>query len=77
LYEGHPAVIEEGPNGFAFVEFVDGTWQKKFFFALKLREKMGRIEKSFQVVPSGEKLHLFLRFGSGWEIWQLARPSSA
>jgi len=63
LYEGHPAVIEEGPNGFAFVEFVDGTWQKKFSFTLKLREKMGRIEKSFQVVPSGEKLHLFLKFG--------------
>jgi uncharacterized RDD family membrane protein YckC len=63
LYEGHPAAIEEGPNGFAFVEFVGGAWQKKLFFTLKLREKMGRIEKSFQVVPGGEKLHLFRRFG--------------
>ncbi len=63
LYEGQPAVIEEGPNGFAFVEFVDGAWQRKSFFTLKLREKMGPIEKSFQVVPISEKLHLFLKFG--------------
>ncbi len=28
LYEGQPAVIEEGPNGFAFVVFVDGTWER-------------------------------------------------
>jgi uncharacterized RDD family membrane protein YckC len=63
LYEGHPAVIEEGPKGFAFVVFVDGTWQRKFFFTLKHREKLGRIQDSLQAVSRDEKLHLFLKFG--------------
>jgi uncharacterized RDD family membrane protein YckC len=63
LYEGHPAVIEEGPNGFAFVVFVDGTWQRKVSFTLKLRERLGRIQDSFQVVSRDERLHLLLKFG--------------
>ena len=63
LYESHPAVIEEGPNGFALVVFVDGTWQRKVSFTLKLREKLGRIQDSLQVVSRDEKLHLFLKFG--------------
>jgi uncharacterized RDD family membrane protein YckC len=63
LYEGHPAVIEEGPNGFAFVVFIDGAWQRKAFFTLKLQERFGRIQDSFQVVWGDEKLHVFLKFG--------------
>jgi uncharacterized RDD family membrane protein YckC len=63
LYKGHPAVIEEGPNGFAFVVFVDGAWQRKAPFTLKLRERLGRIQDSFQVVSRDDKLHLFLKFG--------------
>jgi uncharacterized RDD family membrane protein YckC len=63
IYEGHPAVIEEGPNGFAFVVFVDGTWQRRASFTLKLRERLGRIQDSFQVVSRDEKLYLFLKFG--------------
>jgi uncharacterized RDD family membrane protein YckC len=63
LYESHPAVIEEGPNGFALVVFVDGTWQRKVSFTLKLQERLGRIQDSFQVVSRDEKLHLFLKFG--------------
>jgi uncharacterized RDD family membrane protein YckC len=63
LYEGHPAVIEEGPNGFAFVVFVDGAWQRKAFFTLKLQERLGHIQDSFQGVSRDEKLYLFLKFG--------------
>jgi uncharacterized RDD family membrane protein YckC len=63
LYEGHPAVIEEGPNGFAFVVWVDGTWQRRASFTLKLQERLGRIQDSFQVVSRDEKLQLFLKFG--------------
>jgi uncharacterized RDD family membrane protein YckC len=63
LYEGHPAVIEDGPNGFAFVVWVDGTWQRRASFTLKLQERLGRIQDSFQVVSRDEKLHLFLKFG--------------
>jgi uncharacterized RDD family membrane protein YckC len=63
LYEGYPAVIEEGPNGFAFVVFVDSTWQRKALFELKVGEKTGRTQNSFQVVSGDEKLHLFLKFG--------------
>jgi len=63
LYEGDPAVIEEGPNGFAFVVWVDSTWQRKASFTLKLQERLGRIQDSFQVVSRDEKLYLFLKFG--------------
>jgi hypothetical protein len=63
LYEGHPAVIEEGPNGFAFVVFVDGAWQRKVFFTLKVRERFGHIQDRLQVVSRDEKIYLFLKFG--------------
>lgn len=64
LYEGHPAVIEEGPNGFAFAVFVDGAWQRKVFFTLKLQERLGPIRDSFQGISKDQKLYLFLKFGN-------------
>jgi uncharacterized RDD family membrane protein YckC len=45
------------------VVFVENSWQRKASFALKLQERLERVQSSIQVVSKAEELHLFLKFG--------------
>ncbi len=63
LYDGYPAVIEERPNGFGLMVFVDGAWQRKLSFPLNWEKNQGRIRDNLQVVPNDKSLYLFLKFG--------------
>jgi len=63
LYEGNPAVVEERPEGLAWMVFNNGAWNKKADVTPGLRREVCCIQQNLRILSAWNRLHVFLKYG--------------
>jgi uncharacterized RDD family membrane protein YckC len=63
LFRGNPSVIQDRPEGLAWMVLRNGTWEKEADLSLGLQEDICCIQHNLQILCAWDRLHVFLKYG--------------